>query len=199
MVQPERRFLGVPVKHPLPLGIVHALAGELVLQLDGHHRDAVHGQHHVHTVVVLPGVVPLADTLADVLAVVLDGHIVQGGLRLEIAHPELDPPVLEPVAQDADQAVVLHRVFKGLVKLLLRIGAALLLEPLPLDGLGGLDKAHQGVQVQGHAGVHGGPVARVRGLLPATDRGGQKGLDILFKLLFVVRHFNTSRLSAFSQ
>ena len=76
VVQPERWFLGVTVKHPLPLGIVHALAGELVLQLDGHHWDAVHRQHHVHAVVVLPRVVPLADTLADVLAIVLDGHIV---------------------------------------------------------------------------------------------------------------------------
>ena len=97
--------------------------------------------------------------------------------------------MLEPVAQDADQAVVLHRVFKGLVELLLRVGAALLLEPLPLDGLGGPDKAHQGVQVQGHTGVHGGPVARVGGLLPAASGGDQKGLDVLFKLFFVIGHF----------
>ena len=144
MVQPERWFLGVPVKHPLPLGIVHALAGELVLKLDGYDRDTVDCQHHIYAVVVLPGVVPLADTLADVLTVVFDSHIVESGLRLKVAHPELNPPVLEPVAQDTYQSIVLHGVLKSLVELLLRIGVALFLETLPLDGLCGLDKVHQG-------------------------------------------------------
>ena len=131
---------------------------------------------------------PLADTLADILAIVLDGHIVQGGLRLEVANSELDPPVLEPVAQDADQAVILHCILKCLVKLLLRAGVALLFKPLPLDGLGGLDESYQGIQVQGHTGVHRGPIACVRGLLPAASGGDQKGFNILFKLFFVVGH-----------
>ena len=92
------------------------------------------------------------------------------------------------VAQDADQAVVLHRILKGLVEFLLWIGVALLFKSLPLDGLGGFDKFHQGAEVQGHAGVHRGPVACVRGLLPAASGRDQKGFNILFKLLFVVRH-----------
>ena len=132
---------------------------------------------------------PLPDALADILAVVLHGHIVQGGLRLEVTHPELDSPVLEPVAQDANQAVVLHRILKGLVEFLLRVGVALLFKTLPLDGLGGLDEAHKGVQVQGHVEVHRGPVACVRGFLPAARGGNQKGFNILFKLLFIVGHF----------
>ena len=96
--------------------------------------------------------------------------------------------MLEPVAQDADQAVVLHRILKGLVEFLLWIGVALLFKSLPLDGLGGFDKFHQGAEVQGHAGVHRGPAACVRGLLPAASGRDQKGFNILFKLLFVVRH-----------
>ena len=131
---------------------------------------------------------PLPDALADILTIVFDGHIVQGGLRLEVTHPELDPPVLEPVAQDADQAVVLHRILKGLVEFLLWVGVALLFKSLPLDGLGGFDEAHQGAEIQGHAGVHRGPVICVRGFLPSAGGRDQKGFNVLFKLLFVVGH-----------
>ena len=130
---------------------------------------------------------PLPDTLANILAVVLHGYIVQGGLRLEVAHPELNPPVLEPMAQDADQPVILYSVFKGSVEFHLRVGAALLLKPLPLDGLGGLDKSHQRSQVQRQ--LRRSPVARIRCLLPAASGGNQEGLDILFQLFFVIGHF----------
>ena len=129
---------------------------------------------------------PLPDTLANILAVVLHGYIVQGGLRLEVAHPELNPPVLEPVAQDADQPVILHSVFKGSIEFHLRVGAALLLKPLPLDGLGGLDKPHQRSQIQRQ--LRRGPVARIRRFLPAARRGDQKGFNVLFQLFFVIGH-----------
>ena len=133
---------------------------------------------------------PLPDALADILTIVFDGHIVQGGLRLEVTHPELDPPVLEPVAQDADQAVVLHRILKGLVEFLLRVGVALLFKPLPLDGLGGLDETHQRSQIQRQ--LRRGPVACVCGLLPAAGGGNQEGFNILFQLFFVICHRYTS-------
>ena len=162
----------------------------MVFQLNGHHWNTVDSQHHVHTVVILTGVVPLPDTLANILAVVLHGYIVQGGLRLEVAHPELNPPVLEPVAQDADQPVVLHGVLKGPVEFHLRVGAALLLEPLPLDGLGGLDKSHQRSQIQRQ--LRRGPVACVCVLLPAAGGGNQEGFNILFQLFFVICHRYTS-------
>ena len=96
--------------------------------------------------------------------------------------------MLKPVAQNVNQTVILHRVFKSPVEFLLRVGAALLFKPLPLDRLGGLDKVQQGAEVQGHIRGHRSPIAGVGRFLPAAGRGNQEGFDVLFKLLFVIGH-----------
>ena len=189
MVLPKSRLLGVTVKHPLTLGIVHALPGKLVLQLNGNNGDAVDRQHHINAVIVLFGIVPLADALADILPVMLDRHIIQRGFRLEITHTELDATVLKAMAEDGDNAIIGYCVLKGFIKLLLRVGVALFLKPLPRNRLCSLYKAHKGLDVQSHAGTDGRPVSGIRSLLPATNGGSQKGFDILFKLLFIIGHY----------
>ena len=73
--------------HPLLLGVLHSLPGELVLQLKGEHRDAVYRQHHVHRVVGGVGVEPLPVAGDLVLSVALGVLLVQRGLRLKISTP----------------------------------------------------------------------------------------------------------------
>ena len=48
LVELETHLPWVPVVHPLLFGVLQGLPGELVLQLEGEHRDAVYRQHHIH-------------------------------------------------------------------------------------------------------------------------------------------------------
>ena len=139
-VQAEAIFARVAAVHPLHFGVVDTLAGQLVFQLQRHHRDTVDRQHHIHAVVVFVGVMPLADALADVLLVVAVRGGVQGGFRLEIADAEFHAAITEPVAQHRNQAIGVHRVLKGFIKFALRFHLALAHKPLPGDGLGALHK-----------------------------------------------------------
>lgn len=130
MIKPECRLTGITVVLPLDLGVIDVLSRQLVLQLDRDHGNTVHGQHHVDGILTLFRIMPLPNTLEDVLLITLDSDIIQGRLRLEEADLELHTAMLEAVPQDGKKAVHHHSVFKALVELLVRIGAALPLEPL---------------------------------------------------------------------
>ena len=145
-----RWLLGVAVEHPLVFAVVDVLPRKLVLQFDGDNRDTVDRQHHVHTVAAAFRVVPLADTLADILLIVLQRHIVQRGLRLEVADVEVDATVLKAVPQHRNKAVILHGIFERLVEFHFRVAVALLLQPLPRHGLCGFYEGRQGADIQRH-------------------------------------------------
>ena len=151
MVEPESRLLRIPVEHPLAFCIVYALTCKLVLKLYGHHRDTVHRKHHVHAVIILLGIVPLPDTLAYVLSVVLHGKVIKRRYRLKVAHPEIYAAVLETMSEHADKTVVFNGILKSTVELLFRIGVTLLLKALPCDRLRILYESNQRGKVQSHA------------------------------------------------
>ena len=179
LVELETHLPGVPVVHPLLLGVFHGLPGELVLQLKGEHRDAVYRQHHVHRVVGGVGVEPLPVAGDLVLSVALGVLLVQRGLRLKIAHPEPPSPVLEPIPQHRKQPVRIAGIVKGRAELPHRVYRVLLFKKCPLVWLGLLHKADQGVYKQPQLGVVAIPVAGV-----APGRGEQRRRNVRFKLLF---------------
>ena len=76
VIELESRLTPVAVVLPLQLRIVDALAGQLVLQLNGDDGDAIDRQHHVDGVVVGGRVMPLPDALADVLVIMPHGHLI---------------------------------------------------------------------------------------------------------------------------
>lgn len=118
--------------HPLLLGVLHGLPGELVLQLKGEHRDAVYRQHHIHRVVGGVGVEPLPVAGDLVLGVALGVLLVQRGLRLEIAHPEPPSPVLESIPQHRKQPIRIAGIVKGRAELPHRVYRVLLFKKCPL-------------------------------------------------------------------
>ncbi len=94
----------VAVIHPLPLGVVHRLAGVLVFQLKGEYRNAVEHQHHIHALFRVGREVPLAVALDGVCRPLGSRRLIQGRLRLKIAHPKTQSTVLEAVAQDRESS-----------------------------------------------------------------------------------------------
>ena len=179
LIELETHLPGVPVVHPLLLGVLYSLPGELVLQLKGEHRDAVYRQHHVHRVVGGVGVEPLPVAGDLVLSVALGVLLVQRGLRLKIAHPEPPSPVLEPIPQHRKQPVRIAGIVKGSAELPHRVYRVLLFKKRPLVGLGLLHKADQGIHKQRQLRVVAIPVSGV-----APGRGEQRRRNVRFKLLF---------------
>ena len=186
VVQPKSRLPRIAVIHPLCFAVVDALAGQLILQLDGNDRDAIDRQHHIHTVLVLAGIVPLPDALADILLIVSDRRLIEGGFRLEITDLEVHATMLETVAQNRHQAILLDGILKTLIELAVHIRIALPLKPLPHDGLGFLHKTNQRPDIQRH--IHGRPIPRVIRLLIAARRRNQEFLYIRFKLFLIFCH-----------
>ena len=64
---------------------------------------------------------PLANTLADVLVIVSDGHLVQSGFGTEIADAEVHAAMLEAMAKYRQNTIHLYSIFKRLIELLIRI------------------------------------------------------------------------------
>ena len=72
LIKSECRFIRVAVILPLTHSVIHRLPGELIFQFNRHNRDAVDSQHHIDCICIAFRIVPLADTLADILLVVGD-------------------------------------------------------------------------------------------------------------------------------
>ena len=91
-VRLEQELPGATVGLVLPHGMVGALTGEVVLQLHGHHGDAVQEEHGVHRVVLVVGqraVAQLPHQLEAVRLVARYGVRVLARRRLEEAQAEL--------------------------------------------------------------------------------------------------------------
>ena len=76
MIELESRLTIISVILPLQFGVIDALACQLVLQFNRNHRDTVNCQHHIHRIVILRGIMPLSDTLANILIVMLYGNLI---------------------------------------------------------------------------------------------------------------------------
>ena len=98
MVELEQFFPLVAVVHPLMAGVLHVLSRQLVLQFEGHYRDAVHRQHHVDGIVILRRVCKLTCTLHDVLLVVQVQLLIQRTGWFEIYQLELEAQVIDAIA-----------------------------------------------------------------------------------------------------
>ena len=103
----------VTVVHPLALGVVHRLAGVLVFQFEGEHRDAVDGQHHVHAVVGVGGIEPLAVAGDLIGRVLLRCRQIQTGLRPEKADAKAHAPVLEAWRSTCSSPSISQAVLKA--------------------------------------------------------------------------------------
>ena len=60
--------------------VINRLPCELILQFNRHNGDAVDSQHHINCICVAFRIVPLADTLADILLVVGDEMCIRDSL-----------------------------------------------------------------------------------------------------------------------
>ena len=80
----------------------------------------------------------------------LHRHIIQRGLRLEVADAEVYATVLKAVPQHRNKAIVLHGIFERLVEFHFSVAVALLLQPLPRHGLCGFYEGRQGADIQCH-------------------------------------------------
>ena len=76
------------------------LPGQLVLQFQSNHRNAVHRQHHVDGIGIGGGVAELTGAAKDVSLVELNSKRVQVGLWLEEADLQLAAHILDTVAED---------------------------------------------------------------------------------------------------
>ena len=184
LVELEAQLPRVAVEHPLALGVVGVLAGVLVFQLEGEHGDAVHRQHHVHALVALGAVEPLAIDAHPVGGVLRGGQRVQPRLRPEKAHAEGDAPMFEAVAQHRHQAVHVDGVVQRQHELAHGVDRIRALEPRPGLGLGAPHEVDQGVHIQPRLRV-----VSVRALLIPARRGEEGRLDVGFKALFGGNHF----------
>lgn len=189
LVELKAEFPWVTVIHPLPLGVLHGLPRVLVFQLKGENRDAVDGQHHVHGFLRVGGVVPLAVALDLVPGIPLSGGLVEAGLGHEVADVEGDAPVLEPVAEDGEEPVHFTGGVKGDAELPHGVDLVLLLEAGPLLGLGGLDKADQGADVEAQIGI-----ICICPLGVAASGREKGGFDVGFKAFFSDFHSDTPHL-----
>ena len=147
LVELEAKLPRVTVIHPLPLGIVHRLAGVLIFQFKGEHRDAVKHQHHVYALVRVGGKVPLAVALDGVCRPLGSRRLIQGRLRLKIAHPKTQTTVLEAVAQDREQSLRLASRVERRAELPHRVHLIGVFKSRPLLGLGALNEVDQGVHI----------------------------------------------------
>ena len=179
LVELEAKLPRVAVIHPLPLGIIHRLAGALVFQFKGEHRDAVEHQHHIHTLFCIGGEVPLAIALDGVCRPLGSRRLIQGRLRLKIAHPKTQSTVLEAVAQDREQSLRLASRVERRAELPHRVKLIGIFKSCPLLGLGALDKVDQGIHIEPLFGVIG-----VCALGISARRGEKEGFYIRFKTLF---------------
>lgn len=87
-----------------------------------------------------------------------------------------------------DEPLLLHGIIETAIELLDGIATALLLEPLPDQRLGLLDKADQRFEVESLARTLRLAVVSIGGFYPTAFRRNEEGFDIRFKLLFVLRH-----------
>ena len=179
-VKLETDLARVAVALPLDFGILHALPGHLVLQFEGEHRDAVHRQYHIDRLVRIPfRVVPLPIHLNPVLGIQVDGGLVQRGLRFEIAYPEGNAQVLEPVPDDADNTVADAGVMELQAKLPLGIDLVLEAEPCPRLRLRLLHEISQDAVEEAQVGA-----IRRRALGVAALRGKEEGFYVGFEAFF---------------
>ncbi len=155
LVELETDLPRIPVIHPLGLGIVHCLAGVLVLQLKGEDGDAVQDENHVHAVVIIGAVKPLAVAGHVVTGILGCCQLVQVGLGLEEADVESDAAMLEAMPQHGNQAVHVTGIIEGIAELPHGVNLVGILEPGPLLWLSLLDEVNQGVDVEAQLRVIG--------------------------------------------
>ena len=179
LVELEAKFPRVAVIHPLPLGVVRRLTGVLVFQFKGEYRDAIEHQHHIHTLFRIGGEVPLAIALDGVCRPLGSRRLIQGRLRLKIAHPKTQSTVLETVAQDAEQPLRLAGRIKRRAELPHRVHLIGVFKSCPLLWLSAPNKVNQGIHIKPLLGVIG-----VCTLGISARRGEKEGFYIRFKTLF---------------
>ncbi len=131
---------------------------------------------------------PLPDALAHIFLVVFNCQVIQFGLRLEIAYTEIDAAMLETVAENGDQPVLGHGVFKGLIELAYRVDGAHPFETSPRHGLGAFYKVCQRYDVQIHSAAFLTAQSRIRCLRPSAFLRDEVGLDEFLKCFFAFVH-----------
>ena len=194
LIKSECRFIRVAVILPLTHSVIHRLSGELILQFNRHNGDAVDSQHHIDCICVAFRIVPLADTLADILLVVGDGHLVQRRLWLKIAHPKIDATMLKAVTQDRNQTILRDGIFKCLIKLPNRVDRTHPLEAFPCHRLGTFYEIGQSDDVQKHIFAFIATITGIRCLCPSAFFGNKIILYEFLKAFFCFVHGHTTFL-----
>ncbi len=137
----EERLPRVPVEPVLPDRILDGLPGEGVLQLGGEDRDAVEEDREVQALLlVLLTVAELAHHAEQVRLVALLEFFVQPRGRPEERQGELAPGIFDPPPEHVQRPPSLDLPGQAPEEALLHLGPVVLLEPLPLLGLGRPDE-----------------------------------------------------------
>jgi hypothetical protein len=144
------RVTGGPV---LANRVLDVLAVEEVLQLGGEEGDAVQEQHQVEGVLAGRAVAELADGREEVRRVQPARVLVEAARRPEVREAELAAGILETVAQHVERAAPPDLGGQALEELLPHRRTVMLLELLPLPGLGGEDEVHHVARQQAERAV----------------------------------------------
>ena len=149
----EERLPRITVVTVLADGVLDVLALERVLQFGGEDRQAVEEEDDIEAVVVRLAVLQLPDDAELVGLVEPLGRLVQAGGGPEEGKLELAPGVLDPLAENVEGAPLADLGGEPLEETGLHVGAVLLLELLPLLGLGGVEEVQHHVGVQAERAV----------------------------------------------
>ena len=163
----------------LRYGVCRTLAGELALELHGHHGDAVEQQYDIDAVFVVERVVQLPRAVENVCRVLLRARFVDGSFRLPVNGTELDSPVGKALPQYAQKADMLDFPAETLDHLAVAVRAVDFFVLLPAFGLAGLDKGKERRLVERELAVEG-----CGGAFGVAAEGAKVLFDILLKALF---------------
>ena len=187
----KNRRLRVSVALILPVGILHSLPSEWILQLKGCDGNAVHAEHHIQGLfrtgqeVQLPGD---ADPVRRVAGLKLQVQFVS---CLEVGDAQGAAIALEAVTQDCQSAPAIHPLAEVSKDLLARLLTKLIFQLGPFVWLGFTDEVERGSgedgavavkavigngditvvqQVRLNDGLEGGFGGGVHGAVPSTNR-----------------------------
>ena len=178
-VEVKYRLIRITVIFPLRAGIFNILPCILIFEFKGNNGYAVYRQKHINGFSVMFGIVPLTDTMTDILFIEHISGFIQMWFGLEKADFETDTPVFKAVTHNGNQPVHFNGIVKGITKLFCRLTVTAFFKPCPFFRLCTLYKIYQRIHIQTFLFI----IGIICFCITALSRN-QKTLYITFKSFF---------------
>ena len=144
-VELEAYLTGVSIIHPLTLSVINSLSGVLVFEFKSEYWNTVYNKHHINRVAIAAWITPLPNAVADVLLIIELSGLVKMAFGFKITNAESHSPVLETVAQNGYQPILITGIIECIYKLFNSIAVLLLFKPLPLLWLSSFNKGNKSI------------------------------------------------------